>query len=155
MEATAQMYQSGYFTQTKLINWENKAEADKTWVNFQNYFTELYQIQEQLTKATAKNTMYQEETNNVGSGSDTQTVGSTITTGNETAMTMAALQDTHAKQLNHMQEANDKAMVIATQAMENMAEQMKVIQETSARQVSPMVSIPGTVFKQQSALAAA
>ena len=54
-----------------------------------------------------------------------------------------------------MQEANAKAMVMATQAMKNMAEQMKVIQETSARQVSSMASIPGTVFTQQTALAAA
>ena len=85
------MYKSGYFTQAKLIDWENKAEVDKSWVNLQTYFTDFYQSQEQFTKATAKNSMYQEETNHVGSGSDTQTVGSTITTGNETAMTMADL----------------------------------------------------------------
>ena len=71
------------------------------------------------------------------------------------ATMMADLQDTHAKQLNRMQEANDKAMAMETQAMQNMVEQIKVIQDTSARQVSPMAAIPGTVFTQQSALSAA
>ena len=46
-------------------------------------------------------------------------------------------------------------MAMATQAMKNMAEQMKVMQETSVRQVSSMASIPGTVFKQQASLVAA
>ena len=104
------MYQSRYFTQTKLIDWENKAEADKTWVNLQTYFTNFYQIQEQFTKSTAKNSMYHEETNHMGSGSNTQTVGTNITTGDETEMTMADIQETHDKQLHCMQEANDKAM---------------------------------------------
>ena len=99
--------------------------------------------------------MYREKTNHVGSGNDAQTVGSTITTGDETAMIMAALQDMHAKQLNRMQEVNNKAMAMATQAMQNMVEQMKVMQETSARRVSSMTSITGTVFTQQTALAAA
>ena len=70
-------------------------------------------------------------------------------------MMMADLQDTHAKQLNCTQEANDKAMAMETQEMQNMAEQMKVMQATSARQVAPIVSIPVTVFTQQAALAAA
>ena len=46
-------------------------------------------------------------------------------------------------------------MAMATQAMKNMVDQMKVIQETNARQVSPIASIPVTVFTQQAALAAA
>ena len=84
--------------------------------------------QEQYTKETAKNSMYHDETNHVGSGNDAQTVGSTIVTSNETEMMMAALQYTHYEQLNHMQEANYKAMTMATQATQNMAEQMKVMQ---------------------------
>ena len=124
-------------------------------MNLQTYFTDVYQSQEQFTKATAKNSMYRKEMNHVGSSSNAQTVGSTIATGNETAMMMEALQDTHAEQLNRMQEANKKAMEMATQAMQNMADQMKVMQETSARQVLSMTSIPGTVFTQQTALAAA
>ena len=123
-------------------------------MNLQTYFTDLYQGQEQLAKATSKNSIYCEETNHVGSGNDTQTVGSTITTVKETSTMMADLQDTHAEQLNHMQEANDKAMAMATQAMQNMAEQMKLMQETSARQVAPIASIPGMVFTQQAALSA-
>ena len=67
---------------------------------------------------------------------------------------MAALQDTHSETINRMQEANDKAMEMATQAMQNMVEQINVMKETSAVQVSPMASIPGTVFTQQAALAA-
>ena len=133
MAATARMYQSGYFIQANLIDWENKSEVDKMWVNVKNYFTDLYQSQEQYTKVTAKSSIYREETNHVGSGNDAQTVGLTITTGEETAMIMASLQDTHAKKLNPMREANDKSMTMATQAMQNMADQMKVMQETSAR----------------------
>ena len=74
---------------------KNKAEADKTRVNLQTYFTDLYQSQEQFTKATARNSMYCEETNHVGSSSNAQTVGSNITNGIETAMMMSALQDKH------------------------------------------------------------
>ena len=44
---------------------------------------------------------------------------------------------------------------MATQAIQNMAEKMKVTQEKSARQVSPMASIPGTVFTQKIALSMA
>ena len=155
MAAMARMHQRGYFTQGKLTDWEINAEVDKTWVNFKTYFSDLYQSQEQFTKATAKKSMYHEETNHVGSSSNARTVGSTINTGNEKAMMMADLQFTHAEKLNRIQEANDKAMAMATQAMQNMAEWMKVIQDTSARQVSSMASIPGTLFKQQTALAAA
>ena len=83
-----------------------------------------------------------------GAAATLKNVGPTITTSDETAMMMAALQDTHAKQLHCMQEANDKAMEMAKQAMQNRAEQMKMMQETSARQVSPRSFIPGTVFTQ-------
>ena len=67
---------------------------------------------------------------------------------------MAVFQDKHAEKLNSMQEENDKAMTVETQAMKNMVEQMKVMQEKHTRQVFPMASIPGTVFTQQTALAA-
>ena len=91
MAATARMYQIGYFTQSRLINWENKAEANNTWVNLKTYFTNLYQSQEQSAKATAKTSMYRKETNQLRIGSNAQTVGSTISNDDKTATMMAAL----------------------------------------------------------------
>ena len=84
MPATVPKYQIEYFTQSKLIDMENKEEADKTWVNLKTYFTNLYQSQEQFSKATAKNSMYHEEMNHVESDIDAQSVVSTITTGEDT-----------------------------------------------------------------------
>ena len=146
MAAVARMFESGYFTEEKMIEWESKPNADKTWANVKIFFTKLYQDREQFSKATAKTSEFRERANlakQAARSGDSTTATSSLThpsTTEETAMMMAALQEAHQDQINKMQDGHDRTLSMATQAMQKMADQMKAMTDMQA-QLSSAASV--------------
>ena len=58
MACVARMFESKYFTKEKLIEWENKPDADKTWDLVKTYFTALYNDRMQFSKAMAGQSVF-------------------------------------------------------------------------------------------------
>ena len=42
-QAVKEMYNSHIFDETQIMEWEDKAETDKTWVNCKKFFKDYYQ----------------------------------------------------------------------------------------------------------------
>jgi hypothetical protein len=139
MAGVARMFESEYFTEEKMIDWESKDDAEKTWNNVKIYFTALYQSHEQFSKATARNSTFREKANmarQLPPSIDTPTATSTMSSTSgptEAAMMMAALQESHQEQLNRMQEGHEKALTMATEAMTQMAAQVRAISDLNQR----------------------
>ena len=143
MACVARMFESKYFTEEKLIEWENKPDADKTWALVKTYFTTLYNDRRQFSKAMAGQSVFhqREEANHINNDAHTlsgTTIGSTITTSahDETAQMIVALEERHLEQMNMVKESSEKAMNMATEAMKQMATQMAAMHEANARYAS-------------------
>jgi hypothetical protein len=52
--AVSMMWSSGIFTEDQMVDWEDKAEGDKTWAMAQAYFTTKWQSRQAFTKSTNK-----------------------------------------------------------------------------------------------------
>ena len=50
-----QMYTCGMFTESEMINLENKNETDKTWANAKSYFEALYNSQRLVNRNNTNN----------------------------------------------------------------------------------------------------
>ena len=121
MAAVARMWDSGFFTEEKLIEWEGKDAALKTWANVQSFFGKLYHDHKQFSKATAKKAQFADHVNNVNEKREA------AAEADDATMMLAIMQEQHQEQLNAMRESNKAAMEMATAAMAQMTKQMSTI----------------------------
>ena len=62
--AVARMYDSSYFTEEKMIGWENKSDANQVDMAIvKAYFTKLYQEHQQYSKVSKGMTQFNEGAN--------------------------------------------------------------------------------------------
>ena len=122
--AVARMWESSFFTEEKLIEWEQKAEVDKTWPNVQTYFGKLYHDHKQYSKATAKKARFTDGMNHVKS--EPMPPGPTAEK-EDAAMMFAMMQEQHSEQMNQMREQNKATLDMAQQGMREMAAMMKTM----------------------------
>ena len=52
--AVSMMWSSVVFTEDQMVDWEDKAEGDKTWATAQAYFTTKWQSRQAFTKSMNK-----------------------------------------------------------------------------------------------------
>ena len=50
---TDAMYKSSFFTETEMMEWEEKDDADKTWANFKPYFKDIWTMRSRYQKGGA------------------------------------------------------------------------------------------------------
>ena len=56
MAAVARMYESEYFTEKDLMEWEKKSVAEQNWVQFKKFFGDIYQDKKRYAKSMNKRT---------------------------------------------------------------------------------------------------
>jgi hypothetical protein len=69
VQAVESMYASDLFTEEELIGWENRTDANKTWLECQTYFKEKYENRQRYNNAKAKKTGYH-SANNISEAED-------------------------------------------------------------------------------------
>ena len=104
--AVAHMWESGFFTDEKLIEWEKKMKANQNWEEVQSYFGELYHNHKQYSRATAKKAWFNDCLNNT----QEDAANKKIAEQNDAAMMFAMMQQQHKEQVNQMKESNKAAM---------------------------------------------
>jgi hypothetical protein len=113
MAAGAQMWHSEMFTQEQMLSWENKPDADQTWVALQAYFTKKWLERKQYSATTAKQSRLKE------AALLAQETAAAEEEGETQALLFSMLQEQHEKQLATMTESNKANM-------DAMMEKMKV-----------------------------
>ena len=103
--AVARMWESGFFTEEKLIEWEKKDGGDQTWAAVQTYFGGLYHDHKQYSKATAKRARMSKGMNNIEENAKEQAAEK-----DDASMMFAMMQEQHSEQMNIMREQNEAAM---------------------------------------------
>ena len=130
--AVAQMWNSGFFTEEKLIEWEKKAAADQTYANVETFFGELYHDHTQYSRATAKRARFNESANSIRDKK--VAVEEKVAKQDDAAMMFSMMAEQHQEQLNQMRESNKAAMELAQQSMKQMAAQMAMMCGKIAKQ---------------------
>ena len=115
--AVAQMWESEFFTEEKMVEWEKKTEAAQGWAHVQTYFLGLYHDHKQYSRATKKRARFNDHANNIEEKKEEEE-------GHDAAMMMTLMQDQHQEQLNMLKEQNAAAMQLAADAMKQMMAQM-------------------------------
>jgi hypothetical protein len=87
-----------------MVAWENKAAAQQTWQNLQDYFTEKLLEQRQYLQATANHSRIKD------AALAAQELAAAEEEGKTTAMMFTLLQEQHKAQLKSMAAANKQAM---------------------------------------------
>ena len=65
MAAVARMYESGFFKEKDLANWEKKPAADQNWATFKAYFGEIFTDKQRYSQSMAKQTRFVEQAANI------------------------------------------------------------------------------------------
>ena len=130
--AVARMWESGFFTEEKLIEWEKKDGDDQTWAAVQTYFGGLYHDHKQYSKATAKRARMSEGMNNIEEAAKEQAAEK-----DDASMMFAMMQEQHSEQMNIMRVQNEAAMAqnkaalaMAQTQMEKMAMLMAAMSDS-------------------------
>ena len=125
--AVARMWESGFYTEEKLIEWEKKDDEEQTWAAVQTYFGGLYHDHKQYAKATAKRARMSEGMNNIEEKAKEEQAAEK----DDASMMFAMMQEQHTEQMNIMREQNEAAMAqnkaalaMAQTQMEKMATMM-------------------------------
>ena len=71
--AVEQMYDSNQFTQDNMMDWEDKPEADKTWVHCQNYFGKLWEKNQRYKPNDSPRSQGYESAANIREATDANT----------------------------------------------------------------------------------
>ena len=118
--AVEQMYESNQFTQDNMMDWEDKPDANKTWVHCQSYFGKLYDKNQRYKPNDSPRSQGYESAANVEEARETQSdrlatnlrqVASAACADKEH---MQMMTDQHEKMLaivNKQQEQLDKLLV--------------------------------------------
>ena len=118
----ARMWESGFFTKEKMIEWEKLADADQTWTRVQEFFNDAYHDETQYATATSKKSRLNDQANSIEDGATEQTAQES-----DAAMMFAMMQQQHQEQLNQMKESNEKVMEMAQRTIKEMAAQMTAL----------------------------
>ena len=59
------MWESGFFTETKLTSWEQKLKEDRGWPEVKTYLEQLYHDHKQYSRATAKKALFADSAYNI------------------------------------------------------------------------------------------
>ena len=121
--AVARMWESGFFTETKLTDWERKPKAKRGWPEVKTYFEQLYHDHKQYSRATAKKARFADTAFNIKEAVENES-GGIEAPADDATMVLQMMQAQHAEQLSAMKESNERALEMATQAMKTMATQM-------------------------------
>jgi len=122
MVPVARMYESGFFKEKDLTDWEKKPAADQNWAKLKSYFGEIYTNKRRYSQSMAMQTRFMEQMANIEERRDEE---EQTKEGEDVAMMFGILQQPHQEQMNVMQEANKTAQELMQMQMKQMAEQQK------------------------------
>ena len=143
IHACEAMYKSGSFTKAEKKEWENKDEADKTWVHLQSYFGELWDADQQFSDLTAKDQGYGEGTNNIKEGPQLREAeGSVIDAMKEIAIAATADKE-HIQQ---MSTTADDLLAVVKRQQTTIEKQQTTIEGLTA-QISQLIKTNGELTK--------
>jgi hypothetical protein len=122
------MWSSGVFTEDQMIDWEDKAEGNKTWAMAQTYFTTKWQSRQAFTKSTNKKGLRFHD-QSLGAISKEE-----VAEGKDAAILIALMQENHRSQVDQMHDSNKLAMELM---MKTMTEQMNAMIASMKENVPP------------------
>ncbi len=122
------MWSSSVFTEDQIIDWEDKAEGNKTWAMAQAYFTTMWQSRQVFTKSTNKKGLRFHD-QSLGTISEEE-----VAEGKDAVMLLALMQENHPSQVDQMHNSNKLAMELM---MKTMTEQMNVMIVCMKKNVPP------------------
>jgi hypothetical protein len=126
--AMLMMWSIGVFTEDQMVNWEDKAEGDKTWATAQAYFTTKWQSRQAFTMSMNKKGLRFHD-QSLGAISEEE-----VAEGEDAAMLLALMQESHCSQVDQMRNSNKLAMELM---MKTMTEQMNMMIASMKEKVPP------------------
>ena len=143
IHAVDAMYKSGSFTKAEKVGWENKDEANKTWVHLQSYFGDLWDADQKFLDLMAEKEGYGEGMNNIKEGPAlAKAEGSVIDAMKEIAI--AATAD--IEHIQQMSTTADNLLTVLKQQQTTIKRQQTTIKGLTS-QISQLIKQNGELAK--------